>query len=373
MRRLLLALAFALAATAAAANGFVGAYIWGGAIDAHSGIQRFYDTVNSAAVNGFTAIRFKIGPSQSSDYNISPDSCSSNKTLGCYAGEMFNSPVWNNPGITTIIITALDFTAYIAEGGSNSGYFDTSTLSANQAAIEAEYVGLFNALKTRFGSRSIQFVLTNWEGDNLIYCGSAFNYASSATFAASCTHPNSETNAQAAAGLVTWFGYRDAAIATFLAANPGFNLIQAPEFNVYSMFNAGCHGYCTAATDTVLSQIGVAGGRAYCSYSSYDTQGGPGAAYLASIQGILTTCTHMMVGEAGYDLLTNSQATDIALFQGLAQVNAQAGVIGVIPWHYSDVASPPTEYGMVSHTGALQNVNLLGSLKPTRQTVPTAR
>ena len=177
--RALLALTFVLWCSAASATGFVGAYIWGGVIDTHAGIQGFYDTVNSALFNGFTAIRFKIGPAQATDYNLSPDPCSSTKTLACYATAMFNSTVWDNTGLQTVIITGLDFTAYVAEGGSNRGYFDTATLSSNESAIETEYVNLFNVLKTRFGSRNIQFILANWESDNTVYCGSAYDYANS--------------------------------------------------------------------------------------------------------------------------------------------------------------------------------------------------
>ena len=276
IRQAALASVFALSPVAASAEGFVGAYVWGGMIDTHVGIQRFYDTVDSALNNGFTAIRFKLGPGQANDYGITPDPCYGNETLSCYAQVMFDLPVWDNPKLTTVILTALDFTAYLNEGGSNNGYVDTYNLAAHQAAIEAEYTGLFNVLQQRFAGRNVQFILSNWEGDNVVYCGSSYNYATNPAFAAKCVHPNNESNAQAAAGLVTWFGYRDQAVAAFVAANPSINLIQAPEFNAYSMFDSGCHGYCNAATDTVLAQIGAAGGRGYCSYSSYDTQGVPG-------------------------------------------------------------------------------------------------
>jgi len=363
IRQAALASVFALSPVAASAEGFVGAYVWGGMIDTHVGIQRFYDTVDSALNNGFTAIRFKLGPGQANDYGITPDPCYGIKTLSCYAQVMFDSPVWDNPKLTTVILTALDFTAYLNEGGSNNGYVDTYNLAAHQAAIEAEYTGLFNVLQQRFAGRNVQFILSNWEGDNVVYCGSSYNYATNPAFAAKCVHPNNESNAQAAAGLVTWFGYRDQAVAAFVAANPSINLIQAPEFNAYSMFDSGCHGYCNAATDTVLAQIGAAGGRGYCSYSSYDTQGVPGSTYYSSITGILKTCKHMMIGEAGYDMAVKPQSMDLGLFQELYEIDTTAA-IGVVPWHYADPANSPTKYGLVDHTGAPQDLLLMGPLTP---------
>ena len=139
------------------------AYIWGGALSKDSGVQGFYDSVGYALAEGFTTIRFTLAPGQATSYNISPDPCASTQSLACYAGVMFASSVWDNPNLTRVMFTAHDFTGFVAGGNSNNGYLTPSLLTANAAAIEAEYTALFNVLKTRFAGRSIQFVISNWK------------------------------------------------------------------------------------------------------------------------------------------------------------------------------------------------------------------
>ena len=242
-------------------------------------------------------------------------------------------------------------------------------MTANQSAIEAEYVAFFNVLKTRFAGRAVQFVISNWEGDNLIYCGNAHAFSARGAFSSACqtgTFASGQTNAQRVQAFLQWVSYKDAAIAAFIAANPGFNLISAPEFNNYAQFAGGCGGYCNAATDTLFDQIGIAGGRAYCSYSSYESMSGPGSTYITNIRAILNACANLIIGEEGADLNTTAPAMIVNYFQALAQINSLSQVLGVIPWRFVDSAGSATAFGLFSASGAPQQYPLLGPLTPAR-------
>lgn len=351
------------------ATGWKGAYIWGGLLTASStsGPQQFYDSVNYVLLNGFDTVRFKIGPNQEADYNLPANTyCVGNQNLACYAQVMLNSTVWDNPNLKRIMLTTIDFTAS-ASAPANAGLFNPTLLAANQTAIEAEYTALLTYLNTRFAGRSIQFIISNWEGDNVVYCGAVYSFATNPTFSTACRAGalSSHTNAYWVQGLLTWFSYKDAAIAAFVAANPSFNVIHAPEFSSFNQFAGGCGGNCVA-TDLVEAQIAAGGGRAYCSYSSYNSQSGANGEYLGDARSIITNAckTGLILGEMGLSVGTggsdSTPAAAVANFQGLAQLRQTTGILGVIPWHAFDPPTPGTGnlFGQFDTTGRPFQINL---------------
>lgn len=82
------------------------------------------------------------------------------------------------PAGGTVIFTAMDQTSLYSPGFGH-GYVDLAWMSvpANAAAVTAEYYRLAKALYlTQSGGKT--FIISNWEGDNQIFCGSAYGYAS---------------------------------------------------------------------------------------------------------------------------------------------------------------------------------------------------
>jgi hypothetical protein len=365
--RLLISL-FCFVAPSTAGAGYVGAYIWGGVLtNKHTnGPDSFYDTVEFALGNGFDTIRFMIGPNTISDYKLPPETCSLTLTHRCLAKVMLNSPVWDNAQLKRIVITSMDFIcsspAYDASGG---GCLNPSILTAHSSEIQSEYLGLLEALKDRFGTRDVQFVLSNWEGDNMVYCGDVGSFALNPAFPAVCkaTWPAGQTNAQRVQALLRWFSMKDAAIATFLVANPTFNVIHAPEFASYKLFRNGCNGNCVL-NDNVWNQIRLSGGRQYCSYSSYDSEGPPGGTFLAeALEIIATGCNNLQIGEAGYDLNIYPPSAAIDLFKALFEINKTPGILGVIPWNFVG-GQRGVDYGLFTTDGTPHIVNYMGPLRP---------
>lgn len=184
----------------ASATGFNGVYVWGGYLSGYSGAAAVQQSVGYALARGWTTVRIAITPGEMSTEGISSQ-CAT-PSLACYANIEFASSVWDNPNLQRVIITTLDWSCYqYVPSSLNTGCLYAPDLTANQTAIQNEYTGLFNALRTRFGSRNIQFIVDNWEGDNYAYCGAAFGFGQAATTAAACeaTFPSGQTNAQRAA------------------------------------------------------------------------------------------------------------------------------------------------------------------------------
>lgn len=371
IRALLLVLALTAVAPAWA-SGWVGAYVWGGVVAQSTGVQRFYDTVDLVLRQGFDTVRVAPGPTAIDGVTI-PGCTGAHDTLTCYAKVMFASSAWENPGLKRIMLTAIDRTCVNAASG-NIGCFTASLLTANKTAIEKEYADLLAYLSQRFAGRGIQFILSNWEGDNFVYCGSAYSFSQGGSFTTSCNNSitsNGQTRAQRLQALLTWFSYKDEVVANFIAANPGTSVIHAPEFSAFGMFAGGCQGGCatgTPSSDLVLGAIQAAGGRRYCSYSSYDSQGPANGSYLAAVQQILAICQNLIIGEAGYDLLgPGGLANDAALFPALDQLRNVSGVLGVIPWNAVNPADGSQQFGMFDTSGRDQLLHLYGPLRPTRQ------
>jgi lysophospholipase L1-like esterase len=352
----------------------VGAYVWGGVLTRSAGVQRFYDTVDLVLKRGFETVRVAPGPSAIYGVTI-PDCTGANDTLTCYAKVMFASSAWDNPGLKHVMLTAIDRTCTNA-APANNGCLTASTLTANKAAIEKEYTDLLNYMAQRFAGRNVDFWLSNWEGDNFVYCGNAVGYGMGGAVTTSCNAAitaNGQTKEQRLQAFSQWLSYRDEAVANFKAANPGVNVIHAPEFNNYKLFSGGCGGSCVAGTpspDSVLGQIQAAGGREYCSYSSYDTQGPAGGSYLAAVDTILGICKNLIIGEAGYDLLNSGAAgvaNNVALYGALDQIRNLYGVLAVIPWNAVNPSDGYQQLGMFDSAGRDQLLHDFGPLRPTPQ------
>ena len=385
MRCLALALALLLAIPAHAAK--VGAYIWGGQLTTRPGILGFYDSVNLALTLGFDSVRFAITPSSmyGADrlyFGVGPDPCAGHQSLGCYARIMFASSAWDNPGLKYLQITSQDWTLFRAGSGTNSAYLDPVKLTANAAAAQAEYADLIDVVVGRLGARvtsgEILIVLSNWEGENFIYCGSSGQFANNqagsygggayTNFVPWCqsTWPVGQTNAQRVQAFLQWVAIKDAAVAAAKIKYPSINIASAPEFNSWHTFESGCSGYCDPATDRILRQIELAGGREYCSYSSYNSR----YQYVDDITYMLTICHHMIIGEAGVDLLGESETAAMINFNVLAQLRDMPNVSAVFPWNFVNMLDNSQYYGLLWPNGSRFQIELMGNLKPTPQAVP---
>jgi hypothetical protein len=336
----------------AAAKPLIGAYVWGGYVDSAQGIESFYASVRLCLAHGLNLIRVNVD-----DFPGRADHCQNDDSLGCYARTQFSDPVWDDPSLKAVMLTAIDRSCNRLNG---IHCFEPSWLASHSRQIINEYTGLFEVLYARFGSRQIQVILSNWEADNAINCGDAFHFGDSkGDFARNCNarYPEEIRTATARAhGLLQWFNLRDEAIRQFRATHPSFNLVQAPEFNIFRWFSSGCGGGCDGRTSAIIDQIEANGRRPYCSYSSYESQG---PNYVEDIKQLSQRCEHLIIGEFGLDL--NLVMPKVAKENFVRVAKAEPYVYAIVPWNAIDGVSG-ARYGLFSNTGAPQQFNFLGPL-----------
>jgi hypothetical protein len=152
----------------------------------------------------------------------------------------------------------------------------------------------------------MNIIILNWEGDNFVYCGSAYGFATSPTTRNACLakyNISSRLNA-----FVMWSQLRKNAIEAARARHPQMGLAFGVEFNNLDLFTKDCKPDASACADypTVLSVIPqidpvrTANGEPMplCSYSAYDSLAdqtlGPNLAK------IMNSCGRVILGEVGY-------------------------------------------------------------------------
>ncbi len=351
MRRLAM-LAWLSTLKLAVAAPLFGGYVWGGYLAPSRTVASFYDSVRLCLSHGISLIRFDVG-----DFPGKEAYCRSTNTLACYARIQFDDPVWDDKGLKAVMLTAIDRSC---SGIDSARCFEPSWLAAHSAVVIDEYLELFRALYERFGTRKIQFILSNWEADNAINCGDAFDFVRNRDgFAARCNgkYPiEVATPSLRAAGLLRWVALRDQAIDRFRATHPTFDLVQAPEFNVYKGFASGCGGQCDGKTAAVIDQIAIAGGRQYCSYSSYESQG---PRYLDDTRDLGRICRHLIIGEFGLDLDSFTPQAARDNFRRVAE--AAQPLYAIVPWNAVDEGHG-ARYGLFDNEGEPDQLKLIGPL-----------
>ena len=329
-----------------------GGYVWGGYLAPSDTVASFYDSVRLCLSHGIHMIRFDVG-----DFPGKSAYCVSQNTLGCYARIQFDDPVWNDKGLKAVMLTAIDRSCSDTD---STRCFEPSWLAAHSDLVINEYLGLFQVLYERFGTRKVRFILSNWEADNAINCGDAFDFSrDQGGFAARCNRrypAEVGTPSLRASGLLRWISLRDQAIERFLAIHPAFDLVQAPEFNVYKGFASGCRGQCDGTTSAVIDQIAMAGGRQYCSYSSYESQG---PHYLRDIRALGRFCHHLIIGEFGLDLKLYEPSAVEANFERVAE--AARFSYAIVPWNAIDEGTG-ARYGLFHDDGQPDQLRLVGPL-----------
>ena len=222
----------------------IGIYFWGGSIDGVPQNQIMDQGLKLAKDSGIKVIRITLSPRSDIDY-IDNKKCISNFTLAKLAARSDFKAIISDPQFTTVIITALDGVTF--GDCVHKNYLVPTFLNPTKlASVETEYRGLATYLK-QFDKT---FIIANWEGDNDLYCDSAY-YATPG----SCIGITDRVTA-----FTKWTQARLAGIKAAGASN----VFSAVEFNnVHSLENQGM--------TNILNNILPGLNPDYYSYSSYES------------------------------------------------------------------------------------------------------
>jgi Secretion system C-terminal sorting domain len=222
----------------------LGIYYWGGqlkGVDSANIIPTAHKLADSLGVH---TIRLTLCCNDDEVY-CSTSHCIGSFSLTALASRSDFHSILADPQFSTIVITAYDWTSY--GDCSTANFIDTTFYTpSNTLAIENEYKDLANYLSSNFPSK--QFIITQWEADNQVYCGAAY-------YDPGC--PSAKANM---AGMRKWLTARYAGI--HAASAP--NVKSGIEFcNIHSLHAAGKPDVLDTIVPYVQSD--------YYLYSSYES------------------------------------------------------------------------------------------------------
>lgn len=348
MRRLLamLALAVALATPAGAgAAPVIGAYLWGGLLGGRQAPGAFNASIGFLLERGFTAIRFAVGPKTLEGYGFDARSCGERPSLACMLDPFLRAAALDDPRLRLVMITLHD--SFV----STSSTYAPDAVARNAEAILADHAGALAALDWRFAGRPVRVVLSNWEGDNQILCGSAFTFSRNAAFVRSCAATRGDL-AKAVDGFLDWIDLRDRAVEAYRKRGGTLDVVHVPELNNVRIFSDGCLTSCDLSL-TLAAAMRQRGGRDTCSYSAYDgiNTGRLGEA----LDRLAATCRRTIVGELGFSLdrVKGERLSGLYASAAAAIAERQSSIDAVFVWNaFETDGTGDTGFGLFRADGS---------------------
>jgi hypothetical protein len=337
--------------------GHVGIYHWGGtkADGIASGIR------DVLALNG-SIVRFVLSPRMGIDYNLGAN---------CIAGFRLDAALENrdfetalaDPRLKVAMITAYDGASFADCW--NPSYLNLSFYSqTNTDLVTQEYSDFVYKLYLLFHGTGKKFILANWEGDNAIYCGSAYSYTTSDSFRSQCDQQYSQyyggnTNLRdSIEAMIDWhrarFGGVQSGIARAQAEGlGGIEVLLAAEISSVHMLND--QGFPSVLYD-VLPRVHTD----YVSYSAWESLSHPDPATalpsdLDQIQSV-TGSNAIIVGEFGF---SRQQYGDhrAAVTGAFIEAALRWGVPYLVYWNLYD-SDPSSSFGIFDVNGALTDIGV---------------
>lgn len=182
------------------------------------------------------------------------------------------------PVFSTVFLTTMDSTsAGPTENASNFTNVTWMSQASNRAAVTSEYYQLAKQLYLSQAGSAKTFVITNWEGDNLIHCGIAYGaiykFLTEPDPAKRIVCPSYESHRDA---LILWFQARQDGIAQATAEFPsaGVSVVDGIEIASYRMIHGSGLPFTPPATGAdTLHGIVPHIQPAYVLYSAWETTG----------------------------------------------------------------------------------------------------
>ncbi|MBC7927050.1 MAG: hypothetical protein H7039_15485 [Bryobacteraceae bacterium] len=335
----------------------VGVYHWGGkhASGYSSGI-RDLTSLNARIV------RLTISPQLHRDYNQGP-ACLPNFTL---SGALDNPDLLSalaHPQLEVIMITTYD----------GAGFGDCFThpylnpewyTPGNTERIVSEYSEFVHRLHVLLQGTGKRLILSNWEGDNALYCGQAYSYLHSDVFREQClaayplAYGGNRGPQDSVKGMVLWLKARYLGMTSGrerakLSGLTGVQVESAIEFCSLSMLRS--HGLQSVLYD-VLPSVAFD----YISYSAYEslTAADPASALRADLNRIqmLTGTKRIILGEVGF---SRSRLGDrqIEAIHKVTNAAIEWGVPYIILWNLYD-QDVENDYGLFDLEGRISTLGI---------------
>lgn len=308
----------------------IGAYYWGGLLNGVPTNQIIPTAKGLADALNVNTIRISLASNSDIQY-FGGSTCILSSNLTELASRADFNAIITDPQFSTVIITAYDWTSF--GDCATHNYLDTAFFTpANTAAVEQEFTDFANYLG-QFTNKT--FIISNWEGDNAVYCGAAYYY------------PDCATAPKNILGFKKWMDARAAGIRASSATNVKVGI----EFcNVHSLEGLGKPSVLNNVVPTVDAD--------YFLYSSYESINVSAAQFATDIDYIRDKLysygkdtTKLLIGEMGYDKVSWGGPSAAAVkLQEIINVVKQKSIPYAITWVLIDT---PYNFGLYDDNSAL--------------------
>jgi hypothetical protein len=334
----------------------VGFYHWGGqyTTSMSQGVERI------AQLGGHVA-RVVLAPTYYQDYNIGTN-CYPGYSLSAIAREADVKRALDNESMEVLMLTAYDGATF---GDCEHARFLNPSFYTpdNTAALSQEYSDFTLYLYRTYRHTHKRFIVSDWEGDNTVYCQAAYAYATEPKFRSYCdanytAFYGNASAAESMQGLKLWHQARQQGIADGRnrAAAEGIGEMRvdfAPEF-------CSMHALHDAGFPSVLYDVLPALTVDYISYSAYESinAADPAATLttdLKTIQDVVGSSA-IIIGESGFS--RSAWGAQVVPRTDAVISAAQAwGVTYIIQWNLYD-QNPQSDFGLFDLDG---NATTLGA------------
>jgi len=206
-----------------------GIYVWDGLTRVPGGGDPL--AVGIAKVNGagFHAVRLLLSPVSQRSYSLPPLRCEGgSRSLKClFLSETYQQAL-SLKAVDVVMFTTYDFTSYARQH-----YLDAEFLKANRQQVFDEYRDLAESMMQTYSGTGRVLIISHWEGDNQVYCGSSYNFQTVDDKRYECLYQEPEKRL---AGMTEWLRIRQEAIAegrkrAIAAGATNVEVYHAAEFN----------------------------------------------------------------------------------------------------------------------------------------------
>jgi len=337
----------------------MGFYHWAGVhtTSINQGIEEI------ARIGGRIA-RITLSARYRQDYNKDGPSCLPGFSLaGALRDDVDLRTALNNPRIQVYMLTVFDGVSYndcSSPHALNPRFYTTS----NTEAMEREYSDFVFSLHQLFAGTGKQFILANWEGDNAVYCGSAYNYAFLEDFRRYCdsnypaVYLGNSGPAESLQGMIKWMRARSAGVANGKrrgadAGFPELEVLLAPEIVCVRMLR-------DRGIPSVLYDVIPFVNHDFVSYSAYESLRDQDVAtrLAADLETIKTVSngSRIIIGEAGFARSVWGN-TVLPRTVELYTAAIKWGVSYIVHWNVFD-QEINNDFGLFDSTGGMTELGM---------------
>ena len=246
-----------------------GMIVWDGLADGHSadGLPTSIMAMDRA---GFHAIRLLLSPASRRTYSLPPFRCAEGRsTLKCLVLSEPYVRALSAKNLDAVMFTAYDFTSFPRQH-----YLDPQFLKTNRQQVFDEYRDLAETIMRTYSGSGRIFIVSHWEGDNQVYCGSSFKFQTIDDSRYVCLYQDPVTRL---AGMAEWLKIRQEAIAegrkrALAAGANNVEVYHAAEFNtIFASRKVSGASIRSKDYKGVLDTVVPAVHPDICSYSAWES------------------------------------------------------------------------------------------------------